>query len=237
MNARQTAAAFGLTLLGLCGPMSVQADNPSSAPLDSRIREAAERYLRSRIADIPGKATIVVAAPARSSRLAACSMLEAFQPTGAKKLGKTSIGVRCLAPSAWSIYLSAQVSLVTQYISAGSSLRAGQQLEAGDLTSKTGDIGSLPEDVTLTAEQAVGRTLVFGVLAGTPLRSSMLREPPVVQQGQAVKLVLKGSGFQVSADAVALANANDGQVVRTKIPTGQVISGVAQAGGIVQVVY
>jgi len=233
MKAAKTGAALGLALLGLCAQVSALADSQ----LTGQIRQVAERYLNSRIADIPGKATIVVTEPARSSRLADCTSLEAFQTQGAKRLGKTSVGVRCLAPSTWSIYLSARVSVVTQYIAAATNLQPGQKLEASDLVARTGDIGAFPDDVALTVEQAVDHTLVFGVVAGTPLRSAMLRNPPVVQQGQSVKLVLKGNGFQVSSDAIALTNANDGQVVKTKTSTGQVISGVAQAGGTVQVVF
>lgn len=232
MKTAATGTLLGLVLLGLCGQASALADDS----LNGQIREAADRYFKSRLAGIPGTAAVVVSDPARSSRLTACTSLEAFQTEGARKLGKTSVGVRCLAPSTWSIYLSAQVSLVTQYITAASSLRPGQKLDASDLVIKTGDIGAFP-DVALTTEQAIGHTLVFGVLAGTPLRTGMLREPPAVQQGQPVKLVLKGNGFQVSADAVAMTNANDGQVVKAKTPAGQIISGVAQNGGRVQVVF
>jgi flagella basal body P-ring formation protein FlgA len=233
MNAARTGAMLGLALLGLCVQVPAQADSQ----LNSQIRQVAERYLKSRVADIPGKATITVAEPARSSRLAGCSSLEAFQTQNAKRVGRTSVGVRCLAPSTWSIYLSARVSVVTQYVTAAANLRPGQKLDEGDLVIKTGDISAFPDDVALSAEQAIDHTLVFGVLSGTPLRARMLREPPVVQQGQSIKLVLKGNGFQVSADAVALANATDGQVVKTKTSSGQVISGVAQSGGTVQVVF
>ncbi|MGA7180214.1 MAG: flagellar basal body P-ring formation chaperone FlgA [Thiobacillaceae bacterium] len=233
MKAVTTGAAIGVALFGLCGQVSALADSQ----LNSQIKQVAESYLKSRIADIPGKATIVVTEPSRSSRLAGCSSLEAFQTENARRLGKTSIGVRCLAPSTWSIYLSARVGLVTQYLAAAVNLRPGQKLAASDIVFKAGDIGALPDGVALTAEQAIDHTLVFGVLAGTPLRSAMLREPPAVQQGQSVKLVLNGNGFQVSAEAVALGNANDGQVVRTKTSTGQVISGIAQSGGTVQVVF
>jgi flagella basal body P-ring formation protein FlgA len=233
MNAAKTGAIFGLALLGLCAQVPALADNT----LNSQIRQVAGNYLKSRIVDIPGKATIVVNEPSNSSRLAACTSLEAFQTESAKKLGKTSVGVRCLGPATWSIYLSARVGVVTQYIAASTNLRPGQKLDASDLVIKTGDIGAFPDDVALSAEQAIDHTLIFGVLAGTPLRSAMLRNPLVVQQGQSVKLVLKGNGFQVSADAIALANANDGQVVKTKTSTGQIISGVAQSGGTVQVVF
>ena len=229
MNAARTATVLGLALLGWGWHA------PSWA--DSQIRAVAEAYLKARIADIPGKATIVVSEPARSSRLAGCTALEAFQPEGAKKFGNTSVGVRCLGPSNWSVYLSARVSLVTQYLAAAANLHPGQKIESTDFVIKTGDISNLPADVALSASQALDHTLVYGVLAGTPVRTGMLRDPLVVQQGQSVRLVLNGNGFQVSAEAVALASAADGQAVKTKTPTGQVVTGVAGSDGTVRVTF
>jgi flagella basal body P-ring formation protein FlgA len=232
-NAAKAGIACNLAVMSLTLPFEAMAD----AQLNSQVRQVAETYLKSRIANIPGKASISVTDPSNSSRLADCTSLEAFQSTGARKLGKTSVGVRCLAPTTWSIYLSARVSVVTQYVAAAAYLRPGKTLEASDLVTKTGDIGAFPDDVALSVDQAIDHTLAFGVLAGTPLRAGMLRELPAVQQGQSVKLVMKGNGFRVSADAIALANANDGQVVKAKTASGQIISGVAQSGGTVHVVF
>ncbi len=233
MNAARIGTALSLALLGCIWHAPSLADGP----LNSQIKAVAEAYLKARIADIPGKPTVVVAEPSRSSRLAACPALEAFQPEGSRRLGNTSVGVRCLGPARWSIYLSAKVHLVTQYLAAAANLRPGQKLGPTDMAVKTGDIGTLPGDVVLSASEALDHTLIFGVLAGTPVRTGMLRDPLAVQQGQSVRLVLDGNGFQVSADAVALANAADGQVVKTKTPAGQVVSGVAEANGTVRVVF
>jgi len=233
MNAARIGTALSLALLGSTWHASTLADSP----LNGQIKAVAEAYLKAQVADIPGKASVVVAEPSRSSRLANCTALEAFQPEGSKKLGNTSVGVRCLASATWSIYLSARVNLVTQYLAAASNLRPGQKLGPGDMVAKTGDLANLPGDVIFTANQAIDHTLIFGVLAGTPVRTGMLRDPLVVQQGQSVRLVLAGNGFQVSAEAVALANAADGQAVKTKTVAGQVVSGVAESGGTVRVTF
>jgi flagella basal body P-ring formation protein FlgA len=233
MNAARIGIALSLALLGCTWHATSMADSS----LNGQIKAVAEAYLKARITDIPGKANILVAEPSRSSRLANCTSLEAFQPGGSKKLGATSVGVRCLAPASWSIYLSARVSLVTQYLAAAASLHPGQRVAAEDIVVKTGDIGNFPGDLVLSASQAVDHTLIFGVLAGTPLRMGMLRNPLVVQQGQSVRLLLDGKGFQVSAEAVALAGAADGQLVKTKTPSGQVVSGVAESGGTVRVTF
>jgi flagella basal body P-ring formation protein FlgA len=41
----------------------------------------------------------------------------------------------------------------------------------------------------------------------------------------------------VSSDARALNNANEGQLTQVRTPAGQVISGIAKLGGIVEITY
>jgi flagella basal body P-ring formation protein FlgA len=64
-----------------------------------------------------------------------------------------------------------------------------------------------------------------------------LRSQQVISSGQLVKLVSSGPGFTVSSEARAINNASDGQLVQVKTASGQHISGIAQAGGIVRVSY
>lgn len=73
--------------------------------------------------------------------------------------------------------------------------------------------------------------------AGQPLRADWLRAPVAVQQGQIVKLFARGNGFSVSHDGRALATAQSGQTVQIRTGSGQVVSGVARPGGLVEVMY
>src|SRR6266704_2460703 len=79
--------------------------------------------------------------------------------------------------------------------------------------------------------------LVYSVSAGGPLRRDMMRAVPVVSQNQTVKLISEGRGFSISTDGKALNNAAEGQVVQVRIVSGQVVGGIARAGGIVNVSY
>ena len=45
------------------------------------------------------------------------------------------------------------------------------------------------------------------------------------------------SGSDVSAEARAIGNAGEGQVVQVRTPAGAILSGVARAGGLVEVVF
>jgi flagella basal body P-ring formation protein FlgA len=50
-------------------------------------------------------------------------------------------------------------------------------------------------------------------------------------------VVVNGPGFSVTSEAKALNNANDGQLTQVRTPNGQVVSGIAKLGGIVELTY
>lgn len=85
--------------------------------------------------------------------------------------------------------------------------------------------------------QAIGKTLKSGLGAGQPLRSDQLTAPLAIQPGQSVRLVSHGDGFSVTSEGKALTGALDGQVVQVRAASGQTVSGIARAGGIVEVTH
>jgi flagella basal body P-ring formation protein FlgA len=201
------------------------------------LRQVAEQYLQVQSAGLPGVVTITVGALDGRMQLAACATPEAFQQPGAKVWGKTTVGVRCGAPTPWTIYIQAQVSVQGEYVAAALPLVQGQSIDASQLVMVKGDLAALPNGVLTNMNQAVGRTSNLSLAAGAPLRADQLRSKPVVQQGQAVKVVSSGAGFSVSRDARAIGTAGEGQVVQVRTPAGAILSGVARAGGLVEVVF
>ena len=188
----------------------------------------AERFLKTQTGGLPGKVSIQVKPP--RSALPACAALDAFQPAGSRSTGRISVGVRCLAPTPWTVYLSAQVRVIGNYVVTRQPLPANHVLSAADITLREGDLGSLPADVVTDADAMLGYRAVSGLAAGAPLRNALLRPPLVVQQGQTTRLVMNGPGFSVQSEGQALANASRGDRVRVKTRSGQVVSGVAQDG-------
>ncbi|QYF92008.1 flagellar basal body P-ring formation protein FlgA [Massilia sp. PAMC28688] len=201
----------------------------------SALRSIAEQHLQTQSAGLPGVVTVTVGAVDGRMRLAACPAPQAFQQPGARVMGKTTVGVRCTAPVAWTVYIQAQVSVMANYVAAAMPLAQGQPIEASQLVMAKGDLGALPAGVVTDMAQAIGRTSSMSLAAGAPLRSDMLKSKPVVQQGQSVRVVSGGAGFKVTAEAKAIGTASDGQVVQVRTPGGAIISGVARAGGLVEV--
>jgi len=110
-------------------------------------------------------------------------------------------------------------------------------MTAQDMLLAEGELTQLPAGVFTDSAQAIGRTVSMSMIAGSVLRQEMLKQAPAVLQGQVVMLTSIGKGFSVAAEGKALNNANDGQVVQVKVESGSVVSGIARAGGKVEVAF
>jgi flagella basal body P-ring formation protein FlgA len=227
------ACGMGLALVFLCLSSSVVHAATQQDP--AAVQAQAEHFLKRQTRGLPGKVSIQVEPP--RSALPACSVLDAFQPVGSRSIGKVAIGVRCLAPTTWTVYLSAQVRVIGSYAVTRQPLPANHVLSAADFTLREGDLGTLPADVVTRIDDLQGYRTVSGLAAGAPLRTALLRPPLAVQQGQVTRVVVHGPGFSVESEGQALANASRGDRVRIKTRSGQVISGIAEDGQQVVVAF
>jgi flagella basal body P-ring formation protein FlgA len=201
------------------------------------LRTVAEQFLLTQAAGLPGEVSVKVGAVDPRTALAHCPAPEAFLQPGARPWGKTTVGVRCTAPSVWTIFIQAQVNVKAEYVAAAVPLAQGQPVEGGQLMLVKGDIAAMPNGIITDMGQAIGRTPTVSLAAGTPLRLDTLKSKPVVQQNQAVRLVLNGNGFSVSSEGRAIGTAGEGQVVQVRTASGTVVSGTAKAGGMVEVAF
>lgn len=199
------------------------------------VKEAVDTFLKAQAAGLPGQVNHSVGSLDSRNQLAPCSALDVALPPGAKGWGRTNVIVRCLAEPGWSVFLPVHIRVVADYLVTAMPLAQGQTVTAADLLRRQGDLSDLPAGILTDERQAVGRTAAYAIAAGRPLRADMLRQPTVVQQNQTVKVISRGPGFQVANEGRALTNGAEGQVVQVRLPTGQVVSGIARAGGIVEI--
>ena len=220
--------ALLLVLLNLAAPAAARQD---AAP----VRAEVSRFLAAQARSLSGEVSIQVGEFGAGNALAPCLQLEAFLPPGARAWGRISVGVRCLAPTAWSAWVPAEVRVKGPYLLTASPLAAGQPIAPGDLRVDTGELTSMAADVLTDPAQAIGQTARINLAAGRPLTASHLRPQLAVAQGQPVKVVSGGAGFQVANDGVALSSAGVGQPAQVRLANGQVVRGIARSGGVVEI--
>lgn len=199
------------------------------------VRLVVEDFLRIQTQGLPGRVSIEVRSFEANNALPACSALEAFLPNGARAWGRTAVGVRCIVGANWSAFVQAQVRVTGAYLVTARALAQGQVLGAADVALQSGDLTDQPPGILTDPAQAVGRSLVMSLAAGRPVRSDVLKQPAVVQQGQGVKVIARGEGFSAATEGRALNSAAEGQVTQVRLSNGQVLSGVARVGGVVEI--
>ena len=230
MNLRNCVLALQL----LCGSAALCHASVDKAQL-GQIVGAIEQLLQQQTVGLPGRVSFSVGAIDRNLNLSVCAAPEAFMAPGARVWGNTSVGVRCVGASPWTIYVPVSVRVMAGVVVAAHPLTQGKAIVAADLTLQEADLGLLPGAVMTDAGQAIGRVVTVGVAAGQPLRQDLLRAPLVIQQGQSVTLRAQGAGFKVSAAGKALTNAVEGQIAQVRTLTGNTVNGVARPGFIVDV--
>ncbi|WP_459618380.1 flagellar basal body P-ring formation chaperone FlgA [Bordetella sp. 2513F-2] len=226
----RAACALALACMGA----SAAAAGAAPAQDPGQLARSVVLYLESRLADIPGKATITVD-PVRTERLPACEALEPFLPSALRLRARMSVGVRCTAPQAWTTYVQASLSIAGEYYVAARRIAPGRVIEAADLEARAADLVALPPGVITDPAQAVGMRAAYRIAAGQPLKGSALRSAQSVERGQNVRIVANGKGFVVTGEGEVLADAAPGARVQVRTASGQIVSGIVQNAGLVEI--
>jgi len=224
--------AFGLSALA----QTTEQNTPPRQDLGA-LQKIAEQFMKVQTTGLAGTVNIAVEPVDSRLNLASCASPQAFMPNGGRLWGRTTIGIKCIAPSPWTVYVRATVQVIAEYIVTSAPLAQGQVIGPNDITKVKDDLSNLPNGIITDPAQAIGRTANISLALGAPLRQDALRSNRVVQQGQTVRVVSTGPGFQISTEARALTNGSEGQMVQAKTPAGQVVSGIAKAGGILEINY
>lgn len=160
-------------------------------------------------------------------QLAPCQQIDAYLPPGTAPWGRTRVGLRCVGgPVAWNVYLPVTVKVWRKAVVSTAALAAGTELSATDLQVAEVDVASSRSPVLTDTARLPGRRLVHAVGAGMVVHADNLRVRQWFAAGDKVTLVYKGEGFEASTDGQALNSGMEGQTVRVRVASGQVITGL-----------
>ena len=170
-------------------------------------------------------------------RLAACTAgMEAFDPQGARKMGSTLVGVRCLGPTRWSVYVSANVTLEIDVLVASRSLQRGQPISASAVRLETRRVGNLRAGYYTALDQVHGMLAKRNLTPGTILSPRLIKAPRLVRRGDRVTLLIKAGQITVSALGESNADGIYGQIIPVEnAKTGKKMRGRVLAKGRVEV--
>jgi flagella basal body P-ring formation protein FlgA len=210
---------------------------PARAADAEAIQQAIADFLRVHNKGLPGPARYSIGTINASGLSADCRHIGVAMDAGAPPWGRTHVKVRCTDGATWSLYVPVQIHVAVDFLVSARPLRAGQLIVEADIARRQGDLADLPVGVLTDPAQAIGQSAKTALPADRPLRADMLRQTLVVKQGQSVKVVSGGAGFQVASEGRALNNGAAGEVVQVRLASGQVISGIARGDGTIGIAY
>jgi flagellar basal body P-ring formation protein FlgA len=190
-------------------------------------------FLEAKTAAASGPGRVTIVPPDDRLELAACPDPEVFLPAGARLQGRVTVGVRCRAPTPWTLYVQANVAVMMEYLVTTAPLAAGHIIGYNDLTSISAEQSPVTASYVTNPTQLIGRALSMSMSAGTPFRLNLLRKDEVVKQGQTVRVISERPGFRLSTSGVAQIGGVAGDSVGVKLKSGRVVTGVAHEGGVV----
>lgn len=172
--------------------------------------------------------------PARKPQMPRCDQpLQLAWPVGDARPQRNLL-VSCPALG-WSLSLPVDATELQQVLVTTRLIRAGEVLQAGDVRfaaiSNRAQLRQGLTDESLVIGQMVRSTMPAGVM----LSIAQLRSPYLVRMNQPVRVLVRGDGFAVSSDGVALGNAGAGERVNIRVANGKVVSALVEPDGAVSI--
>lgn len=196
------------------------------------IREVVRNFVRAHLPDQSADVHIQLDGPAPGIHFPACSKLKVTYFGYSNPYGNQTVQVLCQSPSPWQLYLPVQIQMDQSVVIASRPLSAGSILQAGDLAVVRRDTSGLGGNTLNSPQEAIGKILRFGTLAGQPITTSMLNAPDVVHAGEQVTLYAEGNGIRIATIADAIESGRPGQSIMVRnLQSGRVIRGTVTAQG------
>lgn len=150
--------------------------------------------------------------------------------------GRLSVQVQCDAPTAWTVYLPAEIRLQGEVAVLSRSVRRGEPVTEQDVSWQQQDVTAIPDALSRVIDEQplVGLVGRRNLPAGTVLRPSMLERPLAVRRGERVTIVSSRPGLSIESVGEALADARVGEPIRIRnAGSRRLIQAWAVASGLV----
>lgn len=159
-------------------------------------------------------------------KLAPCDKVQAYMPAGVQMWGKTRVGLRCeQGPVRWNVFWPVTVKVWAQGLVAASPLRPGNLINSADLNMAEVDLAAQTSPAVIRAADVVGRSVLRSVEPGQSLRQDDIKARRWFAAGDLVQLTVRGEGFQVASEGMALTPGDEGRCARIRTDSGRVVCG------------
>jgi len=203
--------------------LPAHADAPTPIPMQQLMELA-----RGGAAALPADARIEIEPGQLDPRLklTPCRRIEPYLPTGSTAWGRTRVGLRCEQGTVrWNVYWPVQVKVWGQALVATVPLRPGSIVSASDVAQAEVDLAASGSPALVRTADIVGRAVLRSISPGQSLRQDDVKARRWFAAGDPIRLNVKGPGFMVAAEGVALSPGDEGRCARVRTEQGRVLCG------------
>jgi flagella basal body P-ring formation protein FlgA len=166
--------------------------------------------------------------------LTACDVPLSTSSSGERVLGPVSVAVKCASPAPWTVHVRATVTTTMELPVLSYSINRGDIISRGDIEWRKQEISRDLVGFLTDEFKIIGKEARKHLRSGSPLRSSDLISPQIIDRGQTVDLVARSSGLVVNMQGKALANGAEGDRYWCRnMSSGKKVEGLVLAGGTV----
>lgn len=217
------AAGLALTL----APMVVQAD-------DQALTQRVQQFLYEQTRAL-GEEVIIELRPS-SPHLSACIDPEPFLPNADQSpLGRVNVGVRCGENQRQVRYLQATVDVIGEYAVAAQDIPRGATINAAMLGQQQGNLGDLTSRTITDPQAIIGKVARRPIRSGSTLQPHDIQTPLLVKRGQRVNVIAQGNAFQVSREGEAMDNGAEGERIRVRFGSRDILEARVVGDGLLMI--
>jgi len=196
-------------------------------PLSVQIEQAARAELTSRMAASGLTEPQIDVAVVTTRAAPPCVQNVAIEPLDTRSPQRMRFLARCNDTPGWRYEYVVRARLTAMVAVAAAPVAANEALTDAQVTIERRDISNIADPIT-TPDEVVGQMSRRMLRPGDILRSGQLSSPVLVKRGDAVTMIARRDGIEVSTAGEALdagargamvrvRNANSGQVVRMRV--------------------
>lgn len=154
---------------------------------------------------------------------------------GNKMWGRTFVRVQCVGSDTPPFFLGVDVKVWAPVLVVKGTVQSGQAIGVNDVEFRTMNLTELKHGWVTDLAHLGNKTAARQLWPGMLLKHDYLRGQALVKNGDTVKVMMKGPGFAIGGTAVAMGEAELGEVVKIKTAQGKILHGIARDALLVEV--
>ncbi len=153
----------------------------------------------------------------RRLRLHQCSAdLQAFWPLGNKRIGNTTVGIRCTGDKPWKIYVGAHIHIYKSVWVSKTGLNRNQVIDLNQVIQEKRDITRITTGYLPAETPIEGMQIKRNIPPNQVLTNTMLDSLKMVKRGERITIVSRYGGIEVRAAGIALSDGGKGERIKVK---------------------